>query len=212
MSEPPTDSDDLPRRMRAGDRTALAACFASFRDRLWRVADFRLDPRLRRRVDADDALQHAYLDADRRLEHFAGGTPTEVFVWLRLILMQTLTDLYRAHLGAEMRDAGREVRLEVCDPAGGTSVSLARHLIAELTSPSGAAVRAETDEELRRVIGEMDPIDREIIALRHFEEVGNSEAAEVLGIQPKAASIRYVRALARLKAILTSATEAGSEG
>jgi RNA polymerase sigma-70 factor (ECF subfamily) len=76
-----------------------------------------------------------------------------------------------------------------------------------LTSPSGAAVRTETEEELRRVIAEMDPIDREIIALRHFEEVGNNEAAAVLGIQPKAASIRYVRALARLKTILTPVTD-----
>ena len=161
-------------------------------------------------MDADDVLQHAYLDADRRLEHFKGDTETDVFVWLRLVLLQTLTDLYRAHLGAEMRDAGREVPFDA--PADATSVSLARHLIAEITSPSGAAVRAETEEDLRRVIAEMDPIDREIIALRHFEELGNSETAEVLGIQPKAASIRYVRALARLKTILTSAADNGNEG
>ena len=212
MSSLPSDSDDLPRRMRAGDRSALADCFARHRDRLWRVADFRLDPRLQRRVDADDVLQHTYLDADRRLEHFAGATQTAVFVWLRMVLIQTLTDLYRAHLGTEMRDAGREVSLDVSARVDGTSASLAQRLIAELTSPSGAAVRAETEEALRRVIAEMDPIDREIIALRHFEELGNGEAAEVLGIQPKAASIRYVRALARLKSILTLATGDGNEG
>lgn len=196
-----TDPDDLARRMRAGDRSALADGFAHCRDRLWRVADFRLDPRLRRRVDADDVLQHAYLDADRRLEHFAGSTLVEVFIWLRLVLLQTMTDLYRAHLGAEIRDASREVAFD--SPADATSVSLARHLIAEITSPSGAAVRGETEAELRQVINEMDPIDREILALRHFEELGNSEVAEVLGIQAKAASIRYVRALARLKSILS---------
>jgi RNA polymerase sigma-70 factor (ECF subfamily) len=206
MSIPPTEADHLPRQMRAGERGALAEAFARYREPLWRVADFRLDPRLRRRVDADDVLQHAYLDAERRLEHFAGATPTEVFVWLRLVLLQTLTDLYRAHLGAEMRDVGREVSLDALAPSE-TSVSLARRLIAKLTSPSGAAVRTETEEELRRVIAEMDPIDREIIALRHFEEVGNNEAAAVLGIQPKAASIRYVRALARLKTILTPVTD-----
>lgn len=212
MSARLIDPDDLPQRMRSGDRAALADCFARCRDRLWRVADFRLDPRLRRRMDADDVLQHAYLDADRRLEHFAGETLTEVFVWLRLVLLQTLTDLYRAHLGAEMRDAGREVPLDAAAHVDGTSTSLARHLIAEITSPSRAAVRAETEEELRRVIAEMDPIDREIIALRHFEELGNSEAAEVLGIQQKAASIRYVRALARLKAILAPASVDRKEG
>jgi RNA polymerase sigma-70 factor (ECF subfamily) len=123
-------------------------------------------------------------------------------IWLRLVLLQTLTDLYRAHLGAEIRDASREVALEGAGPADGTSVSIARHLIAELTSPSAAAVRVEAEAALHEAIAEMDPIDREIIALRHFEELGNSEAARVLGIQPKTASIRYVRALDRLKSIL----------
>jgi RNA polymerase sigma-70 factor (ECF subfamily) len=211
MSASPTDPDDLPRQMQTGDRAALADCFARCRDRLWRVADFRLDPRLRRRVDADDVLQHTYLEADRRLEHFRGETQTEVFVWLRLVLIQTLTDLYRAHLGTEMRNASREHSLDASFGMDGTSVSLAHHLIAELTSPSRAAMRAETEEDLRRVIAEMDPIDREIIALRHFEELGNSEAAEVLGIQPKAASIRYVRALARLKTILAPSVDDGKK-
>lgn len=208
MLVPSIPPDDRPCRMRDGDRAALAECFALHRVRLWRVADFRLDPRLRRRLEADDAVQQAYLAADRRLEHFVGETQTDVFVWLRMVLIQTVTDLYRTHLGAEMRDAGRDVGL---DPAA-TSASLCHHLVAELTTPSRAAMRAEAEKELHRVIAAMDPIDREIIALRHFEELGNGEAAEVLGIQPKAASIRYVRAMARLKAVLTALSGDCTEG
>lgn len=200
MPTPAGNHDELARRLRAGDREALAALFAAQRDRLWRIVDFRLDPRLRRRLDADDVLQQAYLDAAQRLEHFHGEGATSAFVWLRLIVTQTLADLHRTHLGAQMRDAGREVFLDVA--GGGTSVSLARHLIGSLTSPSGVATRAESIAQLEAALAEMDTIDREVLALRHFEELSNSEVAEVLGIQPKAASIRYIRALKRLRMIL----------
>jgi RNA polymerase sigma-70 factor (ECF subfamily) len=200
MPTPAGNHDDLARRLRAGDREALADLFAAQRDRLWRIVDFRLDPRLRRRLDADDVLQQAYLDAAQRLEHFRGEGATSAFVWLRLIVTQTLADLHRTHLGAQMRDAGREIFLDA--GAAGTSVSLARHLIGSLTSPSGVAARAESVAQLEAALAEMDTIDREVLALRHFEELSNSEVAEVLGIQPKAASIRYVRALKRLRMIL----------
>jgi RNA polymerase sigma-70 factor (ECF subfamily) len=188
--------------MRNGDREALGSFFSRQRERLWRAVDFRLDARLRRRVDPEDVLQQAYLDAARRLEHFHADTPAAAFVWLRLVLMQTLVEVQRAHLGAEMRAAGREVYLDAGAGMDGTSISMAHHLIGELTSPSAAAMRAESVEQLEQALASMDAIDREILALRHFEELSNAEVAEVLGIQVKAASIRYVRALARLKGIL----------
>ncbi len=203
MGTPTEDHDGLARRMRAGDREALAAFFSAHRDRLWRVIDFRLDARLRRRVDADDVLQQAYLDAAQRLPHFEGDAATSAFIWLRLVVTQTLVEVHRAHLGARMRDAGREVFL-AGDDGTGTSMSLARHLIGSLTSPSGAAVRAETLAQLEKALAGMDTVDREVLALRHFEELTNSEVAAVLGLQVKAVSIRYVRALRRLKTILAA--------
>jgi len=188
-------------RVRHGDATALAALFAHHRERLWRMAAFRLDSRLRGRVDPDDVVQEAYLDAAKRLRHYEGDSPTALFVWLRLIAAQTLVGVCRRHLGAARRDVGREVALGGPAPQA-TSASLAIQLVGDFTSPSGAAVRAETLGAVERAIDGMDPIDREVLALRHFEELTNGEAAAVLGIQPKAASIRYVRALRRLKAIL----------
>jgi RNA polymerase sigma-70 factor (ECF subfamily) len=198
-----TPVDDLFLRMRGGDQDALAEFFSRQRDRLWRVVDFRLDPRLRRRVDADDVLQQAYIDAASRLEHFQGDSATTAFVWLRMVVTQTLVDIHRAHLHAQRREAGREVFLD-SPGADATSISLARQLIGQLTSPSEAAVRAETRVQLEQTLADMDPIDREVLALRHFEELTNSEVAEVLGIQQKAASIRYVRALARFRNILST--------
>jgi RNA polymerase sigma-70 factor (ECF subfamily) len=124
------------------------------------------------------------------------------FVWLRLIMSQTLIDSHRRHLGRQLRDADREVGLGGPSFAPTTSASLAAQLAGRVTPPSQAAARAEAAGQLEQAIAEMEPIDQEILALRHFEELSNSEVAEVLKIQKKAASIRYVRALRRLRTIL----------
>jgi RNA polymerase sigma-70 factor (ECF subfamily) len=190
----------MEERLRQGDEEALAALFSRHRERLWRIARFRLPAKLRGRVDPDDVLQDAYLAAVQRLEHYEGGSP---FLWLRLVVNQTLVDLYRRHLGAQMRDAGREVAIQGGSYSQATSASVAIQLVGDLTSPSQAAVRAETLDMVERAIDGMDPVDREVLALRHFEELDNGEVAEALGIQPKAASIRYVRAIRRLKNLLS---------
>ena len=196
-------SDDGRDRVTRGDEQALAELFSQHRDRLWRIVHFRLDRRLHGRVDADDVLQEAYLSAAQRIRHLAADSSTSQFVWLRLIVGQTLVDVHRRHLGVQMRDAGREVSLHGAGHPQATSMSLAACLLGQVTSPSQAAVRAEMSAQLEAALESMDPIDREVLALRHFEELTNSEVAEVLTIQQKAASIRYVRAIKRLKAVLS---------
>jgi RNA polymerase sigma-70 factor (ECF subfamily) len=207
VSQSTEPNDDLAARMRAGDHAALAELFRRHRDRLWHVVQFRLDARLRRRIDPDDVLQQAFLDATKRLGHFRGDSDTGAFVWLRLIVLQTMVDLHRAHVGAGRRDAGRDVELVMPD---NSSAMLAQHLAGTLTSPSMAAARVETEASLRSALDALDPVDREVLALRHFEELGNSEAAAVLGIDPKAASKRYVRALDRLREIMEALPGAGT--
>jgi RNA polymerase sigma-70 factor (ECF subfamily) len=203
------EPDGLLERLKRGDREALAAVFAEHHERLWRAVSFRMDRRLVGRIDADDVLQEAYLAAVQRLEHYVADPLPSAFVWLRMIVMQTLTDLYRYHLGAQRRDAGRETNLRSVPAAAAwhnpqtTSVSLAAVLVGQFTSPSQAAARAETFDQVERAIAAMDPLDQEVLALRHFEELSNGEVAEVLGIGQKAASIRYVRALKRLRAVLS---------
>ena len=197
----------LLERLREGDEQALAALFAEHRDRLLRMVRLRLDDRLQHRLDCEDVLQEAYLDAAKRIRHFDGGGSRSFFIWLRMIVGQTLIDLHRRHLGARMRDAGREVPAHRRGGSQTTTVSFAATLLGTLTSPTKAARRAELGERLRAALDTMDPIDREVLALRHFEELTNSEVAEELGIQQKAASIRYVRALRRLKAILAELPE-----
>jgi len=202
MSSIETTAGDLLDRVRLGDERALAELFSSERDRLWRMVQARLDRRLRGRVDPDDILQEAYLDATRRIAHFASEPSMSFFLWLRLIVGQTLVDVHRRHIEARMRDAGRDVSIARGVAPGASSASLAGQLVAHMTSPSHAAMRAEMEAQLGLAIDSLDPIDREVLVLRHFEELTNGEVAETLGIQVKAASIRYVRAVARLKAIL----------
>jgi RNA polymerase sigma-70 factor (ECF subfamily) len=197
-----TQSSDLLDRVKRGDERALAVLFSNERDRLWRMVQARLDRRLRGRVDPDDSLQEAYLDATRRIGHFANEPTMSFFLRLRLIVGQTLVDVHRRHLEAQRRDAGRDVSIAGRGVPGASSASLAGYLVAHLTSPSQAAIRAEMEAQLGQAIDRLDPIDREVLVLRHFEELTNGEVAEVLGLQVKAASIRYVRAVARLKTIL----------
>ena len=124
------------------------------------------------------------------------------FLWLRLLTGQRLLAIHRRHFKAKMRDAGQEIALQQGAMPPASSASLAARLLGRLTTPSQAAVRAELRLRLQEALNGMNEIDREMLVLRHFEELSNGEAAEVLGLQPAAASNRYVRALKRLRSIL----------
>ncbi|MHC4877673.1 MAG: sigma-70 family RNA polymerase sigma factor [Planctomycetota bacterium] len=186
--------------LQSGDSEQIAEVFSRYQDRLQRMIRFRLDRRLYGRVDSADVLQEVWLDASKRVSEFAANPTVPFFVWLRQIAWQTIIDLHRKHLGAKKRSVANEVAF-----GGGqadTSLSIAARLAGDLTSPSQAAMRDERMAQLRQALEEMDEIDREVLALRHFEELGNNEVAEILGLQKTAASNRYIRALKRLKEVL----------
>lgn len=202
MITDPSDLEDLLGRARAGDQAALAALFTRYRERLRQMVRLRLDRRLQGRLDPSDVLQEAYLDFARRLPEYATDPALPFFLWLRGLTGQRLIDLHRQHLGAKMRDAAQEVSLYRGALPQASSVSLAAQLLGRLTSASQAAIRAETQIRVQEALNSMDPMDREVLALRHFEMLSNDETAQVLGIKKTAASNRYIRALKRLKDIL----------
>lgn len=184
--------------MLAGDLAVLSEVFEYDHARFWHLVYFRMDVRLRSRIDPDDVLQEAFVAAESRLSHFVESDVSPV-VWLRSIVLQTLVDLHRRHLETQARDASLDVSLHPSRGGQHTSVCLAEFLTGGMTSPSNAAIRAENEQRMQNALSGMSDTDQEIIALRHLELLSNAEAAEVLSIQPKNASIRYVRAMKRLK-------------
>jgi RNA polymerase sigma-70 factor, ECF subfamily len=197
-------TDDLVRQAQHGDDAALGALFTRHRDRLRKMVLLRLDRRLCGRLDASDVLQEVYLDVARRFPQYAAAPTVPVYLWLRALTGQRLIDIHRQHLGAQMRDAALEVSLYRGALPQASSASLAQQLLAGLTSPTQAAVRVELQIQLQEALNDLDPLDREVVVLRHFEELSNVETAQVLGIEPPAASKRYIRAIRRLKAVLDS--------
>lgn len=199
-----SDEAALLRLALQGDETALGDLLMHVHDRLARVVRFRLDPRLRGRVDASDIVQETLVEAVSRFPGYRASPAMPFFLWIRFLAVQKLCMFHRRHLGAQSRDAAREVSLYGRGGTEVTSTLLAARLAGKLTSPSLAAVRAETRLRLEGALQAMEPIDREIIAMRHFEWLNNQETAQLLGISESAASNRYVRAIKRLKATLES--------
>jgi RNA polymerase sigma-70 factor (ECF subfamily) len=199
MASDSGETEALIRRVEGGDEAALCELFARHRDRLRRMVKLRMDRRLQGRLDASDVLQEAYLDVAKRAAEYRENPKMPVFLWLRLITGQRLMALHRQHLGAQMRNVGQEVSLHRGALPPASSISIAAMLLGRITSPTRASRRAELQERLQDILNAMDPIDREILTLRHFEELGNGETAQVLGISKSAASSRYIRAVMRLK-------------
>src|SRR3954469_11016031 len=207
MVESGPEADRMFALAAAGDTVAWGSLLMQHGDRLCRMATFRLDSRLRGRVDASDVVQEAYLEAaDHRSDYFGGAERAPLFLWLRGIVTNKLLEAHRQHLGTRMRDAAREVAIDPGADEGEGLDATSAALFAELTGhgvgPGTAAAGAEVGDRLREALGAMDPIDRETLALRHFEQLTNSEAAAVLGIHENAGAKRYVRALKRLKEVL----------
>ncbi len=196
------DDEPLVTRAAAGDDAAFARLLERHEARLRRQVRMRLDPRLLRRVDVSDVMQEVRIEAHARLPEYASRREVPFFIWLRFLTRQRVMQMHRFHLGAQGRDARREAALDPFEGAS-TSASMAAELAGSGTSPSDAAARAEAESHLRSALDAMPPLDREILCLRHFEQLGNAEAAHELGIEPAAASKRYIRALKRLTKVLS---------
>jgi RNA polymerase sigma-70 factor (ECF subfamily) len=206
------NTTELLQRAGCGDAQAQGELFCRHRERLRRMVQVRLDRRLHGRIDPSDVLQESYVEMARALAAYLKDPVLPFFLWLRMITGRKLQALHRHHLGCKVRDAGREVSLYRGALPQASSVSLAAQLLGRLTTPSVAAVRAELQMRIQEALNGMDELDREILALRHFEQLSNGETAQVLGISEQAASNRYVRALKRLKGVLSASPDFAEGG
>jgi len=195
--------DSLLQSASGGDQQAMAMAFDRYRGRLERMVRVRLDPRVRARLDVDDVVQDAYVEASRRLPEYLQERKVPFYLWLRFITGQKLIEAHRVH-GAGKRDVRRERDAggQRDDSLGGTATVLASQLLASQTSPSGVVHRDEMRQRLEQTLEALDAVDREVIILRHHEHLTNAEAAEVLGVNPNAAAQRHFRALQKMRETL----------
>jgi len=204
MTAEPPQTMDLLARIRTGDQNALAELFNFHRPRLQQMVQLRMDRRLAARVDASDVLQDVYLDADRQIKSYLQQPRVAFYVWLRGLAWERLLNLQRDHLGAQCRAVSREMPL----PAE-SSALLAKALLAHGPSPSQALMQEELRWGLQSALQRLDPEDREVILMRHYEEMSNTEVAQALGLGASGATMRYGRALFRLKQIWLSDSPSG---
>ncbi|MGO9915618.1 MAG: sigma-70 family RNA polymerase sigma factor [Isosphaeraceae bacterium] len=197
-----SETNQLLEQAARGDPRGLGNLLGQHRDRLRRMVALRLDRRLQGRIDPSDVIQEAYLEAAVRLAEYLRDPSMPFFLWLRFLTGQKLVTLHRHHLGVQMRAAGQEVALCRGPLPEASSAALAAQLMGHDTRPSEAAIRAELKLRVQHALNSMDPLDREVLALRHFEQLSRAEIAQVLGVSEAAAGKRYIRALERLKGVL----------
>lgn len=204
MADESTETRELLGRAREGDQQALGDLFRLHRSRLRRMVQLRLDQRLQGRLDPSDVVQEAYVEALSRLDKYLENPDMPLFLWLRFLVGQQLTNAHRKHLGTKQRDAGREVSIYRQAYPDASSAALAAHLVGRLNTPSEILMQADRVQRIQQALESISDMDREILTLRHFEQLTRSETARVLDIEESAASKRYVRALQRLKKSLGS--------
>jgi RNA polymerase sigma-70 factor (ECF subfamily) len=186
----------LLEQARHGDRDALDRLLARYRPDLQAFVDHHLDPRLRARVDPSDVVQEAQLEVVRRLDDFLRRRPMPFHLWVRKTAYERLLNLRRDHQRAR-RSVAREVPLPER-----SSLLLVRPLVHGGPSPSRPAAAREFAERVRQAVAGLAEADREILLMRHAEELSYEEIACLLEVTPAAARKRYGRALIRLQKAL----------
>ena len=199
MAQQHVGAPDLVTRLRQGDRAVLGQLFAMFSERLLLMVRLRIGGRLQARVTESDVIQESFLEATKRIAEFVDQSETPFYPWLRFLTLQQLALHHRRHLRVQARAVGREADRKELRLSGSGSEYLAAELAGQFSTPSTRAIRAERVNRLRQALASLEPIDREILMLRHFEQLGNAEIAKVLSIKESTASTRYARALVRLK-------------
>jgi RNA polymerase sigma-70 factor (ECF subfamily) len=203
-------TEELLRLARQGDEAAVNQLLDRHRQALRRLVELRMDPALKRRVDASDIVQDVLVEANRRLnEYLAGATGSAgeasvmpFHLWLRHMAKDRLIDAHRRHRLAQRRSLDREQPLVAAGSVDQSTVELAGQLCDPELTPAAAATWQETLRRFQAAVEQLDDTDREVILMRHFEKLSNQEVAQALGISGPAASMRYLRALRRLRAML----------
>ena len=197
MLETTQITQDLIDRVGRGDNLARHELLERYRDYLRRMVAARLDRRLAPRVDPSDVVQEALADADRRMDEYLRDRPIPFFAWLRQLASDRMIDTHRRHVLSQKRSVTRESRPN--DLPEESSLSLVGLMVANDTSPSNRLIREERREQMLAAMSDLSVRDREVLVMRHLEQLGTPEIAEALGISVGAVEARLLRALIRLR-------------
>jgi RNA polymerase sigma-70 factor, ECF subfamily len=202
MWPPATDTQVLLDQARQGDKDAVDRLLARHREAIRRLIDLRLDPAIVQRVDASDVAQDVLLEASRRLQDYLKNPAMPFHLWLRHIAKDHIIDAHRRHHQAQKRGVNREQPLARPGWMDQSSLELAGQLVDPERTPASAAIQEELQQRLHGALGQLDEDDRDILLMRHFEQLPNQEVADLLGLTEAAASMRYLRAIRRLRDVL----------
>ncbi len=197
------ETSELLERLSCGGQAVAEVEFSKYYERLYAFVALRMDERIRARVDPEDILQEVFLEFSKSLLTYLQNPVSTLYLWTRAITAQHLSVVHRRHLTVQSRAVGRELSLSRAPGFPSTnSTNLASYLVGRLSTPSQKLMRIELQMHVQQALAELTPIDREILALRHFEMLSNHEIASLLDISEAAASNRYFRALKRIKTVL----------
>jgi RNA polymerase sigma-70 factor (ECF subfamily) len=196
------ETEGLLSQARKGEAEAVERLLAVHREPLRRMIGLRLDPALAARIDASDIVQDVLLEAHRRLSDYLRNPVMPFHLWLRHIAKDHVIDAHRRHRQAQRRSLDREQPLVPAALADHSSFELAGQLLDQELTPASAAIRRELQRRLDGAIANLEEDDREVILMRHGEQLSNQEVAAALGLTEAAASMRYLRAVRRLRTAL----------
>lgn len=196
------DTDRLLDDARNGTSGAVDKLLGEFREPLRKVIGLRLDPAVARRVDASDIVQDVLVEANQRLTEYLKKPDMPFHLWLRHLAQDRIIDTHRRHRLAQRRSVDREQPIARPAWADESSVSLVAQLIDTERTPTSEAIQLELQRKLNDAIDKLSDDDREIILMRHHEALSNQEVAHALQLTEAAASMRYLRALRRLRLVL----------
>jgi RNA polymerase sigma-70 factor, ECF subfamily len=196
------NTDELLEEARRGQAEAVERLLTAHREPLRRMIGLRLDPALAARLDASDIVQDVLIEAHRRLQDYLKNPAMPFHLWLRHIAKDHIIDAHRRHRQAQRRSLDREQPIVPAIMADHSSYELAGQLLDRELTPASEAIRREMQRRLDAAIADLDEDDREIILLRHREQLANQDVANALGLSEAAASMRYLRAVRRLRAAL----------
>lgn len=206
------NTQQLLQQVKVGDAAAVNRLLDRHRQSLRRLVQMRLDRRIQRRLDVSDVVQDVLVEANRRLADYLQNPGMAFHLWLRQIAKDRIIDAHRRHRVSTKRSVDREQPLQAGPPDGSTLDLAARIYDPEVT-PATAAAQQEIAHQVEEAITRLNELDAEIIYMRHYEQLSNQEIAQVLQLTEPAASMRYLRAVRRLRTLLLdpNSAEAGDE-